>query len=54
MKDKVTVDFKGKDMTEIISKMVQFLNMFKGINLGESDGSHDQRGKNQMAEKPAR
>jgi len=50
--DRVTLEFEGRDLAEVIGKMINFLNMIKGINLGESDGKHEQRGSNRMAGKP--
>ena len=41
MKDTMSVEFSGKDMKEVIMKMIDFLNMIKGINLGETEGKHE-------------
>jgi len=48
--DHISIEFAGKDMGEILNKIINFLNMFKGINLGESDGRHEPGRKNPMAE----
>ena len=52
-KDYISLNFTGKDLPEIIGKMVNFLNMIKGINLGESDGKHDQGRKNPIPPRPS-
>jgi len=49
--DRVTLEFEGRDLAEVIGKMINFLNMIKGINLGESDGKHEPRGKDRVAGK---
>ena len=52
-KKTIRIEFVGEDMEEIIRKVIAFLNMFKGINLAESE-SYDQRGKSGLAGKPAK
>ena len=51
--DSVKLEFEGRDLAEVIGKMINFLNMIKGINLGESDGKHESRGKDRLAGRPA-
>ena len=51
--DRVTLEFEGRDLAEVIGKMINFLNMIKGINLGENDGKHEQRGKDRLVGRPA-
>ena len=48
--DHISIEFSGTEMGEIISKMISFRNMFKGISLGESGGQHEQGRKNPMAQ----
>ena len=52
--DHISIEFAGEDMGEILNKVINFLNMFKGINLGESEGRHEHRGKDFLAEKPSK
>jgi len=52
-KDHMKIEFEGKDLTEVIGKIIGFLNMIKGINLGESEGKHDEGRKDRVPPRPS-
>ena len=51
--DRVSLEFEGRDLAEVIGKMINFLNMIKGINLGESEGKHDEGRKDRVPPRPS-
>jgi hypothetical protein len=51
-KDHMKLEFEGRDLPEVIEKMIAFLNMIKGINLGESEGKHDKGRETQFPPRP--
>ena len=52
-KDCMSICFEGKDLAEVIGKIIGFLNMIKGINLGESEGKHDEGRKDRIPPRPS-
>lgn len=52
-KDRMKLEFEGKDLPEVIGKIISFLNMIKGINLGESEGKHDEGRKDRIPPRPS-
>ena len=52
-KEQMSISFEGKDLPEVIGKIINFLNMIKGINLGESEGKHDEGRKDRIPPRPS-
>lgn len=52
-KDRMSICFEGRDLPEVVGKIISFLNMIKGINLGESEGKHDEGRKDRIPPRPS-